>query len=126
MLTFKPNSTDVNRVPVVKGRGINRRKLSAEDREALVLDYWTGAARIEQPSLQQALDLVSGVSRAAVYKLMRARANGGNGGNHAENGNGADVNPPSPAASAADLVKTVGFDTALDLLVAASDGNNGG
>jgi hypothetical protein len=117
MLTFRPNTTDVNRIPVVKGRGLNRRKLSAEDRVALVLDYWTGAARIEQPSLRQAIALVSGVSRSEIYKLMRARANRNNGGDHAENGNGADANPPSPATLAADLVETVGFDTALDLLV---------
>jgi len=118
---------------IVKGKGIGHRRLSGDDGADLVLDFWTCVKHLDQPSLQQALALVPGVSRAAVYKA-RARRNennggnggsGDNGGDHAGNGNGAG-NPPSPATLAADLIKTVGFDTALDLLVQIDGGNNGG
>jgi hypothetical protein len=110
---------------IVKGKGIGHRRLSGDDGADLVLDFWTCVKHLDQPSLQQALALVPGVSRAAVYKA-RARRNENNGGNGGSGDNGAAANPPSPATLAADLIKTVGFDTALDLLVQIDGGNNGG
>ena len=49
---------------IVKGKGIGHRRLSGDDGADLVLDFWTCVKHLDQPSLQQALALVPGVSRA--------------------------------------------------------------
>jgi hypothetical protein len=84
-----------------------------------------GTIALSHFSREQVCFLLPGLTKLALYRAARTRRNGGDGGNHAENSNGAGGNPLSPTTLATNLVKTVGFDTALDLLVAVSNDGNG-
>jgi hypothetical protein len=70
MKSLNGNST------VVKGRGLNHRHLSANEKVALVVGLMAGTTSVTQLSWRQALTLVPGV---AVSKARIAHRNGGNG-----------------------------------------------
>jgi hypothetical protein len=106
----------------LRGDGLNHRKMDNQERLSFGVDLWVGEIPLNHFTLDQVCALLPGVTKTALYRAVRARRNGGN---HAENDNGDGSNPPSPATLAADLIETVGFDTALDLLVAVSNDGNG-
>ena len=123
MQSSNGNSGTVN---PLRADGLNHRKMGNQERLSFGVGLWDGTIPLNHFTRDQVCALLPGVTKLALYRAARTRRNGGNGGDHAGNGNGAGANPPSPATLAADLIKTVGFDTALDLLVQIDGGNNGG
>jgi hypothetical protein len=123
MQSSNGNSGTVN---PLRADGLNRRKMGNQERLSFGVGLRDGTIPLNHFTREQVCFLLPGVTKLALYRAARARRNGGNGGDHAGNGNGAGANPPSPATLAADLIKTVGIAEAIDLLVAVSNGNNGG
>ena len=123
MQSSNGNSGSVN---PLRGDGLNHRKMDNQERLSFGVGLWDGTIPLNHFTHEQVCFLLPGVPKRALYRAARTRRNGGDGGDHAGNGNSAGANPPSPAALAADLIRTVGIAEAIDLLVRVNGGNNGG
>jgi len=121
MRSFSENS---GAVKPVRADSLSRRKMDVQKRLSFGGGLRDGTIALSHFSREQVCFLLPGLTKTELYRAARARANGG-GGDHAENGNGADANSP-PAALAADLIRTVGIAEAIDLLVRINSEHNGG
>jgi len=72
MLYTTPVSNGNSGVPHIRGCGLRRRKLTAEQRAKLAADLVTGSCQLE-PSLAQAAELVR-VPQAKIRHELKARA----------------------------------------------------
>jgi hypothetical protein len=123
MQSSNGNSGTVN---PLRADGLNHRKMGNQERLSFGVGLWDGTIPLNHFTRDQVCALLPGVTKLALYRAARARRNGGDGGDRAENGNGDGSNLPSPATLAADLIRTVGIAEAIDLLVRVNGGNNGG
>jgi len=123
MRSFSENS---GAVKPVRADSLSRRKMDVQKRLSFGGGLRDGTIALSHFSREQVCFLLPGLTKLALYRAARTRRNGGDGGDHAGNGNSAGANPPSPAALAADLIRTVGIAEAIDLLVRVNGGNNGG